>query len=598
MLQQMQQTEDLQQFVGEFAKHNRLADIIQLAARMCSAQNAGVFAGAIADKVGPDTDKGLIVLAISLLYQYNQQEPIRRLTAALEKQVESQQDPLLMFADGSRDVFNFTMDLLQRVNGFAYEQSGSFEIVFRYVIQLLEAVPPEGEDIIVQAVEEMVAFIANDDVDCRPELKVVVARQLADFIGSRRQINFNVVNQLVDYLQRLDDQCFGQEEGQSVEKVEAGLYATLKLLSVCGEAAIIDSIPYIVWVLTDPLMFNESRDVQLLAELLRRPLSREFKPLAQRFIKNASIRVSQCETVLIHNPLVFVQQCLACGVTEEVEELVQRVLFTMSQVDDEVLQHSIVQLVFRLLDDSRDEVQLSQEDARKLAGYLVDNQLATDPVGKICRLVPFFGYASYGQIAERLLAERELTVEQMRRLIETCFENSVGEECIRLVQRIFELATEKQLQRYALEDQYDMLKVLFDGCMDYVPELLPSYVLILYKSREKTQLEPADLLVRFSLEQQAGTAAVLLGYAFDIRSVNEYLAEPLESYVPMQVLDAVMSADAGVLDYVVRACYYMLKQWSRLCDSQDELAKKASTKGVTSLCHHESIGQYLLKVLL
>ena len=97
------------------------------------------------------------------------------------------------------------------MNGFAYEQSGSFEIVFRYVIQLLEAVPPEGEDIIVQAVEEMVAFIANDDVDCRPELKVVVARQLADFIGSRRQINFNVVNQLVDYLQRLDDQCFGQE---------------------------------------------------------------------------------------------------------------------------------------------------------------------------------------------------------------------------------------------------------------------------------------------------------------------------------------------------------------------------------------------------
>ena len=68
MLQQMQQTEDLQQFIGEFAKHNKLADIIRLAARMCSAQNAGVFGKAIADKVGADTDKGLIVLAISLLY--------------------------------------------------------------------------------------------------------------------------------------------------------------------------------------------------------------------------------------------------------------------------------------------------------------------------------------------------------------------------------------------------------------------------------------------------------------------------------------------------------------------------------------------------
>ena len=114
--------------------------------------------------------------------------------------MESQQDPLLIFADGSRDVFNFTMDLLQRVNAFGYGETGSFEIVFGYVIQLLEAVPPEGEDIIVQAVEEMVAFIANDDVDCRPALKEVVARQLAEFIGSRRQINFNVVNQLVDYL--------------------------------------------------------------------------------------------------------------------------------------------------------------------------------------------------------------------------------------------------------------------------------------------------------------------------------------------------------------------------------------------------------------
>lgn len=353
-----------------------------------------------------------------------------------------------------------------------------------------------------------------------------------------------------------------------------------------------------MWVLTDPLMFNESRDVQLLADLLRRPLSREFKPLAQKFIKNASIRVSQCETVLIHNPLVFVQQCLACGVTEEVEELVQRVLFTMSQVDDEVLQHSIVQLVFKLLDDSRDEVQLSQEDAKKLANYLVDNQFALDPVWKICQLVPFIGYANYQQVAERLLTERELTVEQMRKLIETCFENSVGEECIKLVQRIFELATEKQLQRYSLEDQYDMLKILFDSCMDYVPELLPSYVLLLYRCRQNTQIEPADLLLEFSLEQQAGTAAVLLGYAFDIKFVNEYLAEPLESYVPMQVLDGVMSADAGVLDYVVRACYYMLKQWNKLCDSQDELAKRASSKGVTSLCHHESIGQYLLKVLL
>ena len=356
MLQQMQQAEDLQQFITEFAKHNKLADIIQLAARMCGPQNAGVFAGAIADKVGPDTDKSLIVLAISLLYQYNQQEPIRRLTAALEKQVENQQDPLLIFADGSRDVFNFTMDLLQRINAFSYEQPGSFEIVFGYVVQLLEAVPPEGEDIIVQAVEEMVAFVANDDVDCKPALKVVMARGLAGFIASRRQINFNVVNQLVDYLQRLDDQCFRQEEGQSIEKVEAGLYAALKLLSVCGEAAVIDSIPYIVWVLTDPPMFNESSGVQLLADLLKRPLSKEFKPLAQKFIRNASIRVSQCEAVLLHNPLVFVQQCVACGVTEEVEELVQRVLFTMSQVDDEVLKHSIVQLVFKLLDDSRDEV--------------------------------------------------------------------------------------------------------------------------------------------------------------------------------------------------------------------------------------------------
>lgn len=402
----------------------------------------------------------------------------------------------------------------------------------------------------------------------------------------------------MDYLQRLDDQCFRQEEASDVEKVEAGLYATLKLLSVCGESALIDSIPYIVWVLTDPLMFNESSGVPLLAELLKRPLSKEFKPLAQKFIRNASIRVSQCEAVLLHNPLVFVQQCVACGVTEEVEELVQRVLFTMSQVDDEVLKHSIVQLVFKLLDDSRDEVQLSQEDARKLADYLVDNQFATDPVGKICQLVPFTGYAGYREVAERLLTERELTVEQMRKLIETCFENSVGAECIRLVQRIFELSTEKQLCRYALEDQYDMLKVLFDGCMDYVPELLPSYVLLLYKCRQNTQVEPADLLLRFSLEQQAGSAAVLLGYAFDIKSVNEYLAEPLESYVPMEVLDGVMSSDAGVVDYVVRACYYMLKQWARLCDSQDELARKASTKGVTSLCHHESIGQYLLKVLL
>lgn len=208
MLQQMQQAEDLQQFITEFAKHNKLADIIQLATRMCSAQNAGIFAAAIADKVTAETDKALIVLAISLLYQYNQQEPIKRLTAVLEKRVESQQDPLLIFADGSRDVFNFTMDLLQRVNSFGYEQAGSFDIVFRYVIQLLEAVPPEGEDIIVQAVEEMVAFIANDDVDCRPALKVVMARQLAGFVASRRQINFNVVNQLVDYMQRLDDQCF------------------------------------------------------------------------------------------------------------------------------------------------------------------------------------------------------------------------------------------------------------------------------------------------------------------------------------------------------------------------------------------------------
>ena len=64
-------------------------------------------------------------------------------------------------------------------------------------------------------------------------------------------------------------------------------------------------------------------------------------------------------------------------------------------------------------------------------------------MGKICQLVPFIGYAGYQQVAERLLTERELSVEQIRKLIETCFENSVGEECIRLVQRIFELTTER-----------------------------------------------------------------------------------------------------------------------------------------------------------
>ena len=74
-----------------------------------------------------------------------------------------------------------------------------------------------------------------------------------------------------------------KDQGITAQSLDSELYFCLRLLGVQISPEVQGrELPYLVWVLSDPHAFVESRDNPALAEL--EPRFRVFRPLAQHLI--------------------------------------------------------------------------------------------------------------------------------------------------------------------------------------------------------------------------------------------------------------------------------------------------------------------------